>query len=73
MGLRFNKGDREAINRISRNPKAWSKERGEVRKYLLHKFPYKILYSVQDQDIIILAIGHQHRKPGYWIEEAEKN
>ena len=69
LGLRFKREVRESINRIKKNPDAWPKERGEVRKYLVHKFPFKILYSVQDQNIIILAIGHQHRKPGYWIED----
>lgn len=32
--------------RIAAYPKAWSVERGEIRKCLLHKFPYKLLYSI---------------------------
>jgi mRNA-degrading endonuclease RelE of RelBE toxin-antitoxin system len=72
LGLQFKSEVRESINRIKKTPNVWPQEKGEVRKYLLHKFPYKILYSVQEQNIIILAIGHQHRKPGYWIEEADE-
>ena len=72
LGIRFKREVQDSINRIKRNPNTWPKERGEVRKYLLHKFPYKILYSIQDQDIVILAIAHQHRRPGYWLEEIDE-
>ena len=54
LGIRFKMEVREAIDRIKRHPNTWPKEIGEVRKYLLHKFPYKVLYSVQDQDIFYL-------------------
>jgi plasmid stabilization system protein ParE len=64
LGTRFKKEVRESINRIRKNPITWPQERNEVRKYLLHNFPYKILYSIQDHVVIILAIAHQHRKPG---------
>ena len=68
LGLRFRGEVRKSIDRIKRHPKAWPIERGEVRRCFVYKFPYKVLYSVQNSNIIILAIAHQHRKPGYWIE-----
>lgn len=68
LGLKFRDEVRISIDRIERHPKSWPIERGEIRKCFVHKFPYKVLYSVQNSNIIILAIAHQHRKPGYWIE-----
>jgi plasmid stabilization system protein ParE len=68
LGQRFRSIVRKTIDRIEKYPTSWPIERGEVRKCFVHKFPYKILYSVQKQSIVILAIAHQHRKPGYWIE-----
>ena len=68
LGLRFKDAVRQSIDRIKKYPTSWPIERGEVRKFFVHKFPYKILYSIQKQEIVILAIAHQHRKPGYWIE-----
>lgn len=59
---------KKSIKRIIEYPKASSIERGDVRKCLLHKFPYKILYSMEDDHILIIAIAHLHRKPDYWIE-----
>ena len=67
LGIRFKEEIRKTIDRIQKYPTSWPFERGEVRKCFLPKFPYKILYSNQGQNIIILAIAHLHRKPGYWI------
>nr|MBF0222740.1 type II toxin-antitoxin system RelE/ParE family toxin [Desulfobulbaceae bacterium] len=69
LGQRFKKEIKNAVVRISDYPKAWSIERGDVRKCLLHKFPYKLLYSVEEHHIFIIAIAHQHRKPDYWIDK----
>ena len=55
------------IDRIVANPKAGQKIRGEVRRRVLRKFPYGILYSVKDSGIRILAIMNLKRKPNYWV------
>ena len=68
LGQRFKKEVRGAARRISEYPEAWSIERGEVRKCLLHKFPYKLLYSIEEDHVFIIAVAHQHRKPDYWID-----
>ena len=68
LGEYFRNEIKKGIKRIVRHPEAWSIEIGEVRKYILHKFPYKILYSIEKDHIFIIAIAHQHRRPNYWIE-----
>ncbi len=68
LGHRFKEEVKRAVLRILSHPQAWSVERGDVRKYLLHKFPYKLLYSIEERYILIIAVSHQHRKPGYWVE-----
>jgi len=73
LGVRFVEEIRRGILRIKQYPSAWAVERGEVRHYLVHKFPYKILYSIQQNKIIVLAFAHYHRKPDYWIDRIKKN
>jgi len=68
LGRRFKEEVNKAAIRISEYPKAWSVERGDVRKCLLHKFPYKLLYSIEKDHAFIIAVAHQHRKPDYWID-----
>jgi plasmid stabilization system protein ParE len=67
----FRRAVRDAALRIVEYPQAWSIERGDVRKYILRRFPYKLLYSIEDDHILISALAHQHRKPEYWIDRWE--
>jgi plasmid stabilization system protein ParE len=71
LGHRFKEEVRKSALRIAEYPKAWSIERGEVRKCLLHKFPYKLLYSVEEDHILVIAVAHQHRKPDYWVDRSQ--
>lgn len=71
LGTRFRSEVKLAAERISRHPLAWSVERGEIRKCLLHKFPYKLLYSIEADHILILAVAHQHREPEYWTDRSK--
>ena len=71
LGHRFKEEVKKAALRIAEYPQAWSIERGEVRKCLLHKFPYKLMYSVEEGHILVIAVAHQHRKPDYWIGRDE--
>ncbi|MBH8555408.1 type II toxin-antitoxin system RelE/ParE family toxin [Nostocaceae cyanobacterium CENA357] len=57
-----------AVNLLIRYPTAGVVVRGFVRRLILPKFPYSLLYRVVDDDLIrILAIAHHKRKPVYWI------
>ena len=67
LGQQFKEEVHKASLRIAEYPKAWSIEHGEVRKCLLHRFPFKILYSIEHDHIFVIAIAHQHRKPDYWV------
>lgn len=68
LGRKLKDEIKKAAIRISEYPLGWSVERGDVRKCLLHKFPYKLLYSIEKDHVIVLAVAHQHRKPDCWIE-----
>jgi len=71
LGRKFKEEVRKAALRIAAYPEGWSIERGNVRKCLLHKFPYKLLYAVDENQILIIAVAHQHRKPDYWFDKHE--
>lgn len=71
LGSKFKEEMRKAALRIAEYPQAWSIERGDVRKCRLHKFPYKLMYSVEEDHILVIAVAHQHRKPDYWVGRDE--
>jgi plasmid stabilization system protein ParE len=64
---RFKQEVKRAINIIKKMPKIGSPESENIRRYILHKFPYKVLYSIEKDHIYVIAIAHLHREPMYWI------
>ncbi len=58
-----------AIDRILRFPQAWAQLQGGYRFCSLQRFPYSVVYEIEDaQNILILSVFHQHRKPLSWRE-----
>jgi len=68
LGFQFKEQIRHSLLRIQQYPQAWPPERKEIRRYIVHKFPYKILYSIQADKIVVLAFAHLHRQPDYWAD-----
>ena len=43
----------------------------EIRRFLFTRFPYSLIYGIDDETIVVLAVAHQHREPRYWIERID--
>lgn len=55
------------INQILLYPQAWHPIEEDVRRYLIKRFPFGIYYTIEGNgSIIIQAVMHLSRKPGYW-------
>jgi len=55
-----------AIDRILAAPERWPAGPYGTRKFLLHRFPYVVVYRELPSTIQVLAVAHGHRRPGYW-------
>ncbi|PIP47248.1 MAG: plasmid stabilization protein [Deltaproteobacteria bacterium CG23_combo_of_CG06-09_8_20_14_all_51_20] len=55
-----------AIDEISAQPETWPVIGDGVRKRPLRRFPYLILYRIEEEEIVIVAVMHQRRRPYYW-------
>lgn len=55
-----------AIERISSSPDRWPKLLSDLRRYLLKRFPFSVIYRLHDRGIEIVAVAHERRRPGYW-------
>lgn len=42
-----------------------------LRRMLLHRFPFSLIYSVEADAILIVAVAHSGRRPGYWHDRIE--
>jgi plasmid stabilization system protein ParE len=54
------------IQNIINHPNAWPFIAEDVRRCLVNRFPYGALYSIENGEILILAIMHLRRHPDYW-------
>lgn len=67
LGLDFlNKID-SAVQDIREHPERWPMVRFNIRRRLVHRFPYALLYRVDPAESLILATMHLHRRPDYWV------
>jgi len=37
-----------------------------LRAVVLERFPFKVLYRVSSNVIVVVAVAHDRRRPGYW-------
>jgi plasmid stabilization system protein ParE len=66
LGLDFLAAVEETTVRIQQYPDAGPIEGARVRKRIVFGFPFTILYQRREDAILIAAVMHQHRRPGYW-------
>ncbi|MDI1247913.1 MAG: type II toxin-antitoxin system RelE/ParE family toxin [Lacunisphaera sp.] len=53
---------------IRKNPTTWRILEHNVRRCLVKRFPFGIYYTVEKDEIVVWAIMHLRREPGYWHE-----
>ena len=66
LGRRFLTSVQEAVNRIVLNPRLYPTVELDVRRCLTKMFPFGVLFREQPDRIVIMAVMHLHRDPGYW-------
>ncbi|RLA06733.1 MAG: type II toxin-antitoxin system RelE/ParE family toxin [Gammaproteobacteria bacterium] len=52
---------------IKEQPNMWLNIRDGYKKFNLNKFPFSIIYKIDNSIIYVVAIMHQKRQPDYWI------
>ena len=56
-----------AIGLICDAPEGWRVFAGrELRRALTKVFPYAVFYTIESDHVLIIAVAHYSREPGYW-------
>lgn len=67
LGHRFlNEVERICIS-ILKQPNAGTVLRENVRRRILRRFPFSLLYIVETKEVQVLAVVDMRRKPDYWV------
>jgi toxin ParE2 len=61
-----------AFERIKQFLQAWHPYTENTRRCQTRRFPYGITYQALESEILVIAIAHMHRQPGYWRDRMVK-
>lgn len=56
----------KAVYAIEAAPQRWPSYFGDFRRYTLHRFPFSIVYQEMLSEVVVFAVAHGRRRPGYW-------
>ena len=66
LGYEFAAEARLAAERIVEYPHAWQPLDDDVRRCRLNRFPYGLVYAIEGDVILVIAVMYLRRKPDYW-------
>jgi toxin ParE1/3/4 len=56
----------EVLALIEKHPSIGKPETHHLRRFGLKRFPFDVVYQVEGPQLVIVALVHHRRKPGYW-------
>jgi plasmid stabilization system protein ParE len=75
-GVDLEEAVRRVIRRIQLLPQSgprWPRiDAHEIRRAKVKRHPYLVVYGVLEDHLVVLAIAHTSKRPGYWRERIEK-
>ena len=66
LGSDFKAEARHALALVLEQPHAWKPIGGALRQCRLNRFPYALIYGVQNDRVIVVAVANLKRRPRYW-------
>jgi plasmid stabilization system protein ParE len=56
----------KAFASIQGSPEAWQAHLHGTRRFTFRRYPFVVVFRVEDESVLIVAVAHTKRKPGYW-------
>jgi len=68
LGLDFLEEIEKPLQIIEKNPERWPYYEENIHKYNTRRFSFSLFFVFEKEldKVIIIAVAHQKRKPGYW-------
>jgi len=66
LGSDFLDDMQHAIDAVQEMPEIGPAVQDSFRHILLRRFPFSIIYALDSNSIVVVAVAHQRRRPGYW-------
>jgi plasmid stabilization system protein ParE len=66
LGLEFLDEVERTVRRILLQPEAWTRVSENHRRCRMRRFPYGLIYTPDQDALLITAVFHLHRHPDSW-------
>src|SRR5213592_3262841 len=72
LGTRFLGDVDRAFEKILESPRRWPQPFRGFHRCRLDDFPYGVFYRVLRHEVVVVAIAHLARRPGYWLRRRRR-
>ena len=66
LGREFYDEVERVLRLVGANAALGSPFEDEYRRAYCRRFPFAVVYTERDDHVLVLAVMHQRRRPGYW-------
>lgn len=66
LGFAFIAEFERALAVLAAHPELGAPWRALTRRLPLRRFPYSVIYRIKGEELHVIALAHQRRRPGYW-------
>jgi len=66
LGVRFEQAVAQAVRDAVAHPERGAPRTRSTRRWLVKHFPFSVVYRADEAGVLIVAIAHERKKPGYW-------
>jgi plasmid stabilization system protein ParE len=66
QGLRFLDQINDTLNSISDNPEWYPIVQNDIRRAVVRRYPFVVLFRIRPRRIVVVAVFHTSRDPGVW-------
>ena len=58
------------LERIAEAPHSFPVFDGDLRRAVFRRFPFYVVFRADDSNVVVFAVAHARRRPGYWRDRA---
>jgi plasmid stabilization system protein ParE len=70
LGFEFVRALEVALGAATRSPEAFAVIEGELRRVILRRFPYSLIFRAHPDQLVVVAVFHHRRQPRAWSRPA---
>jgi plasmid stabilization system protein ParE len=59
-----------ALEQVRLHPERWPRAEDGSRRVLLNRFPFAVVYRLTQAGLLVIAVAHGKRRPGYWRDRS---